>query len=316
MKSTKLLYFKGINLNKENISILKKKFLLFTIKNIASVKNINKKDIEEISVIYCDQNFTYSSSFLNMFKNLKYLISSTTSTDFIDHKYCKKNNIEIISLENDGKFLNSITSTAEHTLGLILLTARNYVPAIKSIDKKNFNRRPFGGYKMLSKCSLGIIGYGRLGKLVARLSKNIFKNVYYTDTKLQKKNYKKKLQIIFKNCDFITLHIKSKNNLNFFQKKNLPQIKKSFYLINTSRGEVVDESFILKLLSEKKMLGYGTDVIKGEFTRKFDIKKNIIFKNRKKYNIVITPHIGGSTLDAWNLTEKRVITKLINKKLS
>ena len=54
-------------------------------------------------------------------------------------------------------------------------------------------------------------------------------------------------------------------------------------------------------------------MLKGEFSENFKLSKNIIFKNRKKYNILITPHIGGSTLDAWNLTEKRVINRFINK---
>ena len=61
----------------------------------------------------------------------------------------------------------------------------------------------------------------------------------------------------------------------------------------------------------KKIFGYATDVLNREFSSNFKIKKNIIFKNRKKYNIVITPHIGGSTIDAWQLTENRVIKKLI-----
>ena len=54
------------------------------------------------------------------------------------------------------------------------MISRKYLPSIKSIEKKEFNRRPFGGYKMLSKSNLGIIGYGRLGKILKKISKNIF----------------------------------------------------------------------------------------------------------------------------------------------
>ena len=99
--------------------------------------------------------------------------------------------------------------------------------------------------------------------------------------------------------------------MNFFSKKNFKKIKKPFFLINTSRGEIVEEKYIIKLLKNKKILGYATDVIKGEFSEKFKLKKSLIYQNRKKYNIVITPHIGGSTIDAWKDTELRVIKKLI-----
>ena len=64
------------------------------------------------------------------------------------------------------------------------------------------------------------------------------------------------------------------------------------------------------IIKKKKISQYATDVL-NENSVLFKIKKNLIFKNRKKYNIVITPHIGGSTIDAWQLTENRVIKKLI-----
>ena len=71
------------------------------------------------------------------------MISSTTGTSFIDKKYCKSKKIKIISLEKDSKFLSKITSTAEHTFGLLLMLIRNYIPALNAVNKGKFNRRPF-----------------------------------------------------------------------------------------------------------------------------------------------------------------------------
>ena len=88
-------------------------------------------------------------------------------------------------------FLEKITPTAEHTLGLILMISRNYNSAINSVNNGKFNRRPFGGFKMLSKSSLGIIGYGRLGKLLNKISKNIFKKFTRLTEKMVQKNIKK-----------------------------------------------------------------------------------------------------------------------------
>ena len=130
---------------------------------------------------------------------------------------------------------------------------------------------------------------------------------YICDIKM--KNYKSLLKKVISQSDIITLHIPSKQNFKFFGKTIEKLIKKPFFLINTSRGDVVDEKMIIKFLKSGKMLGYATDVLYQEFLPKFKLKENIIFKNRRNYNIIITPHIGGSTKDAWKLTEFQVIKK-------
>lgn len=306
----KLIYFKKIKLNLANLNLLEKKFEVIKIDNLKDLLKIENPD--SVHSIYCDQRFFFSQKNLRRFRNLKFLISSTTSTQFIEKRYSKKKNIKIISLENEQKFLKKITSTAEHALGLIIALSRNYVPSVNYVDNGFFDRRPFGGIKMLSRSSLGIIGNGRLGKIMKKISLNIFKKVKTIDIKnYGKKRFIKKLKYIFENFDFISLHIPSINNKNFISKNILGEIQNNFYLINTSRGDIVDEKFIIYLLKQGKMLGYATDVLNNEFSEKFNLKNNLIFKNRKKYNILITPHIGGSTKDAWMMTENRVIKALL-----
>lgn len=302
------LYFENINLHKDNLNEIKKNFNIIKVKSLVKASALSQKIKDKINIIYCDPLYYYSNKFLTKFQNLKFLVSSTTTTDFIDKNYCKLRKIKLFSLEKEQKFLSTITPTAEHTFGLILLITRKYLSAIYSLNKFKFNRRPFGGYKMLSNSCLGIIGYGRIGKLVKRIALGFSMKVITCDKK--DKNYQFKLKQIKKKSDIITLHIPAKKNRNFFSKKNFNNTKKPFYLINTSRGDVVNENFIIKMIKSKKILGYATDVLKKEFKYNFKVKKNLIFKNRKKYNIVITPHIGGSTIDAWKFTENRVIKKL------
>ena len=310
MNKKRLLYFKKINLDKSNYQKLISYFQMTSVKDFDQALKISKNIKNQVQIIYCDQRYYYSSIFLSKFKSLKVLVSSTTSTNFIDKKYCKIKNIKIISLENEKKFLTQITPTAEHVFGLILILIRNYIGAIKSVNLGKFDRRPFGGYKMLSRSTLGIIGFGRLGKLIKKIALGFKMNVITVD-KNDKKYFAKKLKNVLDNSDIVTLNIPEKDNSNFFSNKIIKNFKNNFYLINTSRGEVVDEKFIIKLLKKKVLLGYGTDVLMNEFKKDFDIKKNIIFKNKKRFNIVITPHIGGSTKDAWKLTENRVIERLI-----
>jgi len=163
---------------------------------------------------------------------------------------------------------------------------------------------------MFSKCTLGIIGFGRLGRIVGRIAKGFKMQVLSVDKTDQ--SFNSKLKKILKISDFISLNIPYKNNHNFFSYNNI-KITRPFFLINTSRGEVVNENFIIKMLKKKKILGYATDVLQEEFKKKFELKKNIIWKNRNKLNILITPHIGGSTEDAWFSTQKRVIDKFLKE---
>jgi len=304
-----ILYFKNLNLKKKNLSLLRNNFQLIELKNIRDLNKKNKLDKEVIG-IYCSQKYIYNKFNLSKFNNLKYLLSSTTATTFIDKKYCLDSKIKIFSLEKDTFFLRDITPTAEHVFGLIMMISRNYLQAIDSISRGNFDRTPFGGYKMLSNSTLGIIGNGRLGKIVKKIASGFKMKVLTADIK--EKNFKKKLDKIFTCADYVSLHIQHNKNYNFFSQRNI-KINKPFYLINTSRGEIVDENFLIKLLKSKKILGYATDVIKGEFDDNFSLKKNRLYKQLKKLNIIITPHIAGSTHDAWYMTQKRVIETFLKE---
>jgi len=305
-----LVYFKRTNIHSDNLKKLRKKFNLILIDNFKNITKISKDKVKLINTIYVDQNYNFNKKFFQKFKFIKYILSSTTSTSFIDEVYCKNKKIKVFSLERQQKFLKKITSTAEHVFGLILLISRNYTKAIESVNKGKFDRRYFAGNKMLSKSLIGIVGYGRLGKIVKRIAKGFSLKVITYD---KAKDKKSKLFHIFNNAQYVSLNIPINNNHKFFSKKNFPKnCQNKFYLINISRGEIIDEKFVIDLLKKKILLGYATDVISKEFTYKFNLKKNILFKNRHRYNIIITPHIGGSTQDAWKLTQNRVVTQFLH----
>ncbi len=305
-----LIYFKRTNIHPENLNKLKEKFNLIPINNFKSIAKISKNKIRLINAVYADQNYNFNKNFFQKLKSLKYILSSTTSTSFIDEVYCKKNKIKIFSLEKQQKFLKKITPTAEHVFGLIFLISRNYKQAIENINLGVFDRKNFVGNKMLSKSKIGIVGYGRLGKIIKKIAKGFNLKVITYD---KAKDKKSKLFQIFNGVDYVSLNIPLRKNSMFFSRKNFPKnCQNKFYLINTSRGEIIDEKFVIDLLKKKILLGYATDVISKEFTNNFNIKKNILFKNRHRYNIIITPHIGGSTKDAWKLTQNKVIKQLLD----
>ena len=254
-----LIYFKRTNIHPENLNKLKEKFNLIPINNFKSIAKISKNKIRLINAVYADQNYNFNKNFFQKLKSLKYILSSTTSTSFIDEVYCKKNKIKIFSLEKQQKFLKKITPTAEHVFGLIFLISRNYKQAIENINLGVFDRKNFVGNKMLSKSKIGIIGYGRLGKIIKKIAKGFNLKVITYD---KAKDKKSKLFQIFNGVDYVSLNIPLRKNSMFFSRKNFPKnCQNKFYLINTSRGEIIDEKFVIDLLKKKILLGYATYVI-------------------------------------------------------
>ena len=114
---------------------------------------------------------------------------------------------------------------------------------------------------------------------------------------------------MFVNCDVISLHVHVTNETKYMiNKKLLGLSKKDLYIINTSRGEIVNENNIVEALKNKKLSGYGTDVVEHEFN---DLKKSpIINAMNEGENIIVTPHIGGMTIEGQTKAYKWSISKL------
>jgi lactate dehydrogenase-like 2-hydroxyacid dehydrogenase len=133
--------------------------------------------------------------------------------------------------------------------------------------------------------------------------------VFYYDPFKENKKFKKvNLKELIEKSDVISIHAHVNNQSKYLiNKKSLKVTKKKPIIINTSRGEIVKEEDIIWALKNKVISGYGTDVIEKEFT---DIQKSPIIKNIKKYNIIVTPHIGGMTHQGQSRAYSYAINKL------
>jgi lactate dehydrogenase-like 2-hydroxyacid dehydrogenase len=220
-------------------------------------------------------NFIIDDSFLKSSK-VKAIITPSTGDNHINVS------IPVISIKND-KILKEIYSTAEHNLYLCLALPRHIGEIVELKEK-----------------TLGIVGYGRLGKLLKEISTNIFKKVLVCDTDFIEDNF-------FRDVDFISVNIDyRKSNINYINKEYVGKFRKNIYIVNTSRGEVVNEEDIVNLIYDGKVLGYATDVIKEEHT-----SKATILKTQYDNRILITPHVGGTALEAQEKAYKRVIEKIL-----
>jgi len=311
-KKLKALYFKELNYSKKNLAFIND---FLKIKYIDKSHNKIKFD-KETNVLFTTPNFILSKFEIEKMPELMSVVSNTTGESHIDVEYCKKKNIKVFSLLNEQKFLSSITPTSEYTIGLMICLLRNIIPAFDHVKLGKWSRWNFGSALMLSKMTIGIIGLGRIGKKVARVCEAFGMKIVYHD--LKKKNtkfkYYKTLNSLCSVCDIISLHVPytsiTKNLLGetFF---NNVKIKKP-YIINTARGEIICEKSLLKALKNNYISGAALDVMSSEFSSHFQKskeKKELIKLSKKKKNLIITPHIAGSTKDAWHLTQERVIRK-------
>ncbi len=232
---------------------------------------------------------------------LKYIVTATTGLNHIDLKYSSETNIKIISLKGEFGFLRNIKSTAEHTWMLILAISRNLYPAISDVKiNSRWNRRLYLADELNEK-TIGIIGYGRLGKIIAEYAQIFGMNILAydnDDTTFSNTDvlYKTSLNYLLTNADYIVLLISwNEKNMKFFNSEMFNVLKKGAYFINTSRGELVDEKALLDSLKSNKLSGAAIDVLDGDSSwgSESHITNDLLKYSSTHHNLLITPHMGG-----------------------
>lgn len=250
---------------------------------------------------------------------LKYIITPTTGLNHIDMAAAEAMGIQVLSLKGETEFLKNIKSTAEHTWTLLLALIRRLPAAFEDVKAYNWQREPFLGMELNGKV-LGIIGYGRLGTIVAEYGKAFGMEVWVTDTDparmagLAEQVQGKSLDEILTGSDVISLHIPwNDENQYFLDQQKIQKMKEGAVLVNTSRGEVVVEDALLQALQSGKLAGAATDVLDGDSTWELEIPaRNALVEYAKIHtNLLITPHIGGYALESIEGTREFVAKKFL-----
>ena len=269
---------------------------LSTYKKIAA---ISKKKGDSIKILVVRLNYKIEKKFLRNFKNLRYIISNTTGLDHIDSKFCESQNIKILSLNNVKEKIKNIYSTADLTLGLLISLVRKINLSNRYIAKhKKFERYKFISHD-LNNLTVGIIGFGRLGKIINKYTKTLKMKTINYDIKNKNKDIKNFLS----KSDIVVITASSYDGRKILTKNHLQALKKNSYIINTSRFFSIDENEVIKKLKSGSLLGYATDSLDGEYDKNL-YRKNKFLKLSKKYNIIVTPHLGGFTYESLNKTEE------------
>ena len=220
--------------------------------------------------------------------NLKIIARCGVGVDNIDVEFAKSQNIKVTNSPSAN-----LISVVELTIALIINVSRKINLSANHLKEGKWNRKEFIGMELSGK-QLGIVGFGKAGRLVSERMKSFGMTIAFYDPYVKDWNGPEKsleLDELLRTSDVISIHvIKTEETENLISKDKLDLLKKSAILINTSRGGVVDEDYLIELLRLNKLFGAGLDVYSEEPPR------NI--KDTDAINLITTPHIGASTNEA------------------
>ena len=203
-------------------------------------------------------------------------------------------------------------SVAELVLGEILLLMRNIPQANAEVHRGIWNKSAVGSHEVRGK-KLGIIGYGHIGSQLSIVAEALGMHVYFYDieNKLPLGNAQqvRTLEDLLSNCDIISLHVpENASTKNLISAERIAQLKKDSILINAARGTVVDIDALAEALEKGHIRGAAIDVFPEEPA---SINEEFVSPLRRFDNVLLTPHIGGSTAEAQENIGSEVAGKFV-----
>ena len=247
--------------------------------------------------------------------NLKTIATATTGLNHIDVTYANEKNINVISLKGEYEFLKNISATSEHTIGLLLSLLRNIPSASNSVKDSIWDRNLYKGKEISGKI-FGILGYGRIGVKVARYAKAFGAKVIVHDVKKITSEEEgivvvDTLDELLRNCDILSIHVPfNESTSNLIDKYKIDKMQKTSIIINTSRGEIINETDLLTALESSRISGAALDVLADEHINPIKQSHPLIEYAKNHDNLIITPHIGGATYESMHKTEIFMAEKL------
>jgi D-3-phosphoglycerate dehydrogenase / 2-oxoglutarate reductase len=247
-------------------------------------------------------------------RRLRAVVSATTGLDHIDVPAARERGIEVLSLRGETEFLRTISATAEHTWAL-LLSLRRQVPAARaSVVGGSWDRMPFRGRELKS-ARIGLLGFGRVALQVAAYARAFDMQIVAYDPYAL--NWQagvercRSLSELLSTVEILSVHVPLTDETRcLIQADRLGELPAGAILINTSRGEIVDENALVDALESGRLAGAALDTIWHE---RDPAKRNagrLLEYARTHDNLIVTPHIGGATLESMAMTELFMAEKL------
>ena len=267
---------------------------LETIGDCVDISKSNSKDkdlanhIKDCVIVVIRSATKLTKEVLDKAEQLKIIARCGVGIDNVDLDFAKSKNIFVTNSPSAN-----LISVVELTVALIISVSRQLSLADSHLKKGEWNRSQFLGNELYGK-TLGIVGFGKAGRLVAERMKSFGMSIVFYDPYVSEWNGSEEsieLDDLLRTADVVSIHvIKTKDTENLISKDMLDLLKPNSIIVNTSRGGVLDEDYLFELLESEKIFGAGLDVYSNEPP-----------ENVERYNglnLVTTPHIGASTNEA------------------
>ena len=269
------------------------------------IKKLNLSNDPECLIVNPGIDKFLDEKYFNQFKNLKVVGTPSTGVNHMDINYLDKNDIKYFCLLDDRKGLESITASAEFTWLHIMNSLRKFSQSLRYIAnwREPNNERHLRSNELSGK-KLGIIGFGRIGRKLKKYAKAFDMDFKFYDPYVE--GGCKDISELY-DSDVLSLNCYlTSETTNLVTEGFLENFKKPLIVVNTSRGEVVDEKYIANLVRNQEIF-YSCDVLCNEQNTKQLYNSPLFNLNLDYENLVITPHVAGCTVESQEKALKTIL---------
>ena len=271
-----------------------------------------------VTVLAVKLGMRISKRVMDLLPNLKVIGTSTTGLNHIDIEEAARRRIKIVSLRGETKFLSTIFPTAEETIGLMIMLMRNLAAGFDAVRQGRWDKERLYSHELAAK-TLGIVGFGRLGAIVARFARTLGMTVIacdpYVPSRVMARAGVRKVsrEEVFRRADIVSVHVLlTPSTYNLIQRRHFRLMKPTAYYINTARGELNDETALLEALRARRIAGAALDVLADEDPRGSHVRNHPLVRYARTHqNLIIVPHLGGATIESMAKTEIFMAKKVV-----
>lgn len=268
------------------------------------------KQLPSADAVVTGLEVKFDKPILDRARRLRLIGSRTTQLRYLDLDECRRRGIKVVNIKADAPALQKTPSTAEETMALVLALLRKIPWGFAAVKKGEWDRAKYSGRELSGK-TIGLIGFGRLGRLVAGYSlafgmKALAYDPFIAPAEMEKYGVLKvDLPNLLKSSDIVSLHaIYNNSTYKMLKREHFKLMKSTAVFINTARGEITDEAVLLEALEKRWIAGAGIDTLANESPDGAHLINNPLVEYAKKnQNLIILPHLGGSTEEAAERTQ-------------